>query len=271
MIAPDQTGLVAHFSTLLFNLGTNIDDANNHRENGTFFQRYVVTIDEVKRIELEAAFYPASKERNARFELLDTSEPERVAIFAGKTDHCLYELLLEHKQGRLPADIRMIISNHADLWEVANHFDIPFVHTPKSNGNTIGMEQVQLDLLAHTGVRLILLARYMQILSPEFVARYPERIINVHHASLPAFPGKDPYQQAHDHGVRMIGATAHFVTADLDQGPIIAQASCPCDHSDTVASLRAKGRENERKALVQAARAALEGRLFVKGRRVIQL
>jgi formyltetrahydrofolate deformylase len=193
-----------------------------------------------------------------------SDQKKRAVIFVSKYDHCLYDLLLRHKSGELNCDIAAIVSNHEDLRYVAETFDREFYCLPQD-------EKKQLALLKAKKTDLIILARYMQILSPAFIKAYPQKIINIHHSFLPAFKGARPYHQAYQHGVKIIGATAHFATADLDQGPIIQQNVAQISHRDTVDDLITKGRDLERQVLSAAVRYFLNDRLFVCGNRTIIL
>jgi formyltetrahydrofolate deformylase len=167
------------------------------------------------------------------------------------------------RAGELPCEIAMIISNHPEAEVIAEHFDIPFFHRPVTKGTKARQEQEVSELLYEAGIELIVLARYMQILSPDFVERFPTRIINIHHSFLPAFVGASPYRQAHEKGVKLIGATSHYVTADLDQGPIIEQETVRCTHRDSVEDLVRKGRDLEKRVLASALRCHLEDRIMV--------
>ena len=193
-----------------------------------------------------------------------SDQKKRTAIFVSKYDHCLYDLLLRNKNGELNCDIAAVISNHEDLRYAAEAFGKEFYYLP-------GAEKKQIALLKAKNVDLIILARYMQILSPAFIRAYPQQIINIHHSFLPAFKGAKPYHQAYQRGVKIIGATAHFATAELDQGPIIQQNVVQISHRDTVEDLITKGRDLERQVLAEAVRHYLNDRLFVCGRRTIVL
>ncbi|HEU0034236.1 MAG TPA: formyltetrahydrofolate deformylase [Kofleriaceae bacterium] len=187
----------------------------------------------------------------------------RIALFASKQEHCLYDLLIRHRAGELPCQIAMVISNHEDAGPIARHFGVPFHHLPVTPDTKAAQEAEAAALIDAAGVDLIVLARYMQILSPAFVARYPLRIINIHHSFLPAFVGANPYRQAHHKGVKMIGATSHYVTAELDQGPIIEQSTVRCAHRDSVEDLVRKGRDLEKNVLAAAVRWHLDDRILV--------
>jgi formyltetrahydrofolate deformylase len=192
-----------------------------------------------------------------------------VAVFASKAPHCLYDLLLAHQLGELGGDLVMVISNHDALRSVAGHFGVPFQHVPVDNRDKRAAEGTQQNLLADARVDLVVLARYMQILSPAFVAQWPSRIINIHHSFLPAFVGAKPYHQAKARGVKVIGATAHYVTSELDQGPIIEQDVCRVSHRDGVEEIVRKGGELERRVLTHAVRMHLERRVLVSENRTI--
>ena len=269
----DRTGLVAALSDFVFRNGGNILDADQHadRETGLFFMRLAWDLGSFRlaRAEIAAALADLALRFELRWDLSYSDERTRVAIFASKTPHCLYDLLLSHQLGELRGDLALVIANHPDLAPVAGHFGIPFVHLPVHPRDKPAAEAEQLRLLDAHGVGLVVLARYMQILSPGFVARWPGRIINIHHSFLPAFVGSKPYHQAKERGVKVIGATAHYVTSDLDQGPIIEQDVCRVSHRDDVEHLVQKGRELERQVLTRAVRSHLGRRVLVSDNRTI--
>jgi formyltetrahydrofolate deformylase len=269
----DRTGLVATLSDFVFRNQGNILDADQHadRETGLFSMRLVWDLANFK---LERAAIAAALEQMAQpFELswaiTYSDERPRVAIFASKLPHCLYDLLLSHQLGELGGDLGVVISNHVDLAPVAGHFGVPFVHVPVDPRDKPAAEAAQQRLLDEQRIDLVVLARYMQILSPGFVQRWPGRIINIHHSFLPAFVGARPYHQAKERGVKVIGATAHYVTSELDQGPIIEQDVCRVSHRDDVEDLVQKGRELERQVLTRAVRSHLERRVLISGNRTI--
>jgi formyltetrahydrofolate deformylase len=269
----DRTGLVAALSEFVFRNGGNIVDADQHadRETGLFFMRLRFDLDGFKLA--PGGIRAAMSDLGARFDLaweLTTSEVRpRVAVLASKTPHCLYDLLLSHQLGELGGDLVAVVSNHDLLRPVAGHFGVRFEHVPVDPDDKAAAEAAHERLFAELGVDLVVLARYMQILSPEFVARRPGRIINIHHSFLPAFVGARPYHQAAARGVKVIGATAHYVTAELDQGPIIEQDVCRVSHRDDVEGMVQKGRELERQVLTRAVRLHLERRVLVSGNRTI--
>jgi len=269
----DRTGLVAALSEFVFANGGNILDADQHAEveTGLFFMRLRWDLGAFKlsRAEIDGAMRALAARFDLEWELTYSDVRPRVAVFASKAPHCLYDLLLAHQLGELRGDLALVISNHALLQPVAGHFGIRFEHVPVDAGDRAVAEVAQERLLAESGVDLVVLARYMQILSPGFVARWPSRIINIHHSFLPAFVGAKPYHQAKARGVKVIGATAHYVTSELDQGPIIEQDVCRVSHRDDVDELLRKGGELERRVLTHAVRMHLERRVLVSGNRTI--
>jgi formyltetrahydrofolate deformylase len=264
---PDQKGIVAAVAQALFAHGANIIDSDQHTDPiaAMFFQRiyFDMSTSSADRDELEEALGEVSQRFDMRFKLVLGSHIPRVAIFCSKQEHCLYDLLIRYRAGELPCHIAMVISNHPTLEQVAKHFDVPFFHAPITPATKAEQEALTLALLQREQVELVILARYMQILSPEFVARYPSRIINIHHSFLPAFIGANPYRQAYERGVKLIGATSHYVTSELDQGPIIEQAVVRCSHRDHVEELVRKGKDLEKRALARAVRLHLQDRILV--------
>jgi formyltetrahydrofolate deformylase len=269
----DRTGLVAALSEFVFRNGGNIIDADQHadRESGLFFMRLRWDLAGFKlaRADIAAALDELAARFELAFELTYSDVRPRVAVFASKAPHCLYDLLLAHQLGELGGDLVAVVSNHDVLRPVAGHFGVRYEHLPVEAGAKAAAEAAQQRLLEELGVDLVVLARYMQILSPELVARWPHRIINIHHSFLPAFVGAKPYHQAQERGVKVIGATAHYVTSELDQGPIIEQDVCRVSHRDDVGDLIQKGRELERQVLTRAVRSHLERRVLVTGKRTI--
>jgi formyltetrahydrofolate deformylase len=269
----DRTGLVAGLSEFVFRNGGNILDADQHAEveTGLFFMRLRWDLGsfQLSRAEIASALQALAARFDLAWELTYSDVRPRVALFASKAPHCLYDLLLAHQLGELRGDLALVISNHELLRSVAGHFGVRFEHVPVDAGDKAAAEATQERLLAEAGVDLVVLARYMQILSPGFVARWPSRIINIHHSFLPAFVGAKPYHQAKARGVKVIGATAHYVTSELDQGPIIEQDVCRVTHRDDVEELLRKGGELERRVLTHAVRMHLERRVLVSGNRTI--
>jgi len=269
----DRTGLVAALSDFVFRHNGNILDADQHaeRDSGQFFMR--LSFD-LSRFELDQettrkAMEVLAKRFDLTWELSIDERRPRVAVFVSKTPHCLYDLLLCQQLGELGGEIAAVVSNHADLADVCRHFDVSFHHIPVDPANKPAAEAQQLVLLERLGVDLVVLARYMQILSPDFLARRAGPVINIHHSFLPAFVGARPYHQAKERGVKVIGATAHYVTSELDQGPIIQQDVCQVSHRDEVEDLVRKGRELERQVLTRAVRLDLERRVLIHQNRTI--
>jgi formyltetrahydrofolate deformylase len=271
----DRTGLVAALSHFVFQHGGNIMDADQHAEHaddgGQFFMRLVwdITGFRMDRDGILQAISDLARQFELTWQLSYSDLRPRVAVFASKTPHCLYDLLLRQQLAELKGDIVAVVSNHQDLAGVAGHFGVPFHHLPIAAGDRSSGEADQERLLASLGADLVVLARYMQILSPGFVGRWQGRIINIHHSFLPAFIGARPYHQAKQRGVKIIGATAHYVTSELDQGPIIEQDVTRVSHRDEVDDLVRKGRDLERQVLSRAVKAHLDRRVLVSGNRTI--
>jgi len=269
----DRTGLVAALSDFVFRNGGNILDADQHAEveTGLFFMRLVWDLGTFKldRAGIDAGLEDLQRRFDLTFELTYSDRRPRVAVFASKAPHCLYDLLLSHQLGELHGDLALVVSNHAELQPIAGHFGVPYHHIPVDPENKATAEAAQQRLLDEQRIDVVVLARYMQVLSPAFVARWPGRIINIHHSFLPAFVGARPYHQAKARGVKVIGATAHYVTSELDQGPIIDQDVCRVSHRDEVDDLAQKGRELERQVLTRAVRLHLDRRVLVSERRTI--
>jgi formyltetrahydrofolate deformylase len=269
----DRTGLVAALSDFVFRHGGNIVDADQHsdHDSGVFFMRLTWDVAgfALDRPTIAAAVDVLAKRYELRYELTYSDERPRVAVFATKLPHCLLDLLLSHQLGELGGDIVAVVSNHEDLRPLVAHFEIPFHLLPVEPGRKAEAEAAQQRLLEELGVSVVVLARYMQILSPEFVGRWPGRIINIHHSFLPAFVGARPYHQAKERGVKLIGATAHYVTSELDQGPIIEQDVARVSHKDDVEAMVRKGRDLERQTLGRAVRLHLDRRVLIEGNRTI--
>jgi formyltetrahydrofolate deformylase len=269
----DRTGLVAALSEFVFQYGGNILDADQHAEveTGMFFMRLVWDLAAFKlaRPQIQSALEMLATRFDLAWELTYSDVRPRVAVFASRSPHCLYDLLLAHQLGELGGDLVAVVSNHEDLRPVAGHFGVRYDHIPVDPADRRRAEAAAEDLLGELKVDLVVLARYMQILSPELVSRWPSRIINIHHSFLPAFVGAKPYHQAKQRGVKVIGATAHYVTSELDQGPIIEQDVVRVSHRDDVDEMVRKGGELERRVLTRAVRLHLERRVLVSGNRTI--
>ncbi|HVP30076.1 MAG TPA: formyltetrahydrofolate deformylase [Myxococcota bacterium] len=270
---PDRRGLVAALAQVLYGHGANILESAQHidGEAGLFFQRIRFDLSELltDRVGLEAGVREVAGRFSMRWQIHYASQRKRVAIFVSRYDHCLWDLLLRHEAGEMPCDVPLVVSNHPDLAHVAEQFRIPFHVFPIRPETKRAQEEKELALLGEQRIELVVLARYMQVLSAEFVARLPGRIINIHHSFLPAFMGGKPYHQAHARGVKLIGATAHYATTDLDEGPIIEQDVMRVFHRDSVADLVRKGRDVEKTVLARAVRWHLEDRILVYGNRTV--
>jgi formyltetrahydrofolate deformylase len=270
---PDRKGLVAALSRLLYDHGANILEAEQHADaaGAMFFQRIRFDAREldIARPELEDLLRIECGRYGMRWRISYGDRPKRVAIFVSRFEHCLYDLLLRHRLGELDCELALVVSNHAELESVAAQFGVPYHVFQMTAETKRDQEEKELALLAQARVDLVVLARYMQVLSDRFVGQYPERIINIHHSFLPAFSGGRPYHQALERGVKLIGATAHYATGELDEGPIIAQEVVACSHRDTVEDLVRKGRDVERLALARAVRAHLEDRIVVHANRTV--
>ena len=264
---PDRKGLVAALAQLLYGHGANILDADQHTDPvaGQFFQRIKFDMSELHtdRRSLETAIGEVAERFSMSWRLCDRSHRYRTALFVSKYDHCLFDLLLRHRSGELATDIPLIISNHPDLEPVARQFDIPFHHVPINKENKAAQEAHTLELLKGANVDLVVLARYMQILTDDFLNAFTGDVINIHHSFLPAFMGSKPYHRAFERGVKLIGATAHYATAELDEGPIIEQDVVRCSHRDSVNDLIRKGRDLEKVVLARAVRWHLDERVLV--------
>jgi formyltetrahydrofolate deformylase len=270
----DRTGIVAAVGSVLSGHGANIvslDQYSDNPQGGAFFQRTVFSLDNLKAAlpDIENDL----KTRLARgfgleFTLRDMSVPKRVAIFASKSDHCLLDLLWRQRRGQLPVTVSMVISNHPDTAEEVRGFGIPFFHVPSMGPDKSAAEAEHLRLL-RGNVDFIVLARYMQILSGDFLEKVGVPIINIHHSFLPAFIGAGPYAAAKERGVKLVGATAHYVTEDLDEGPIIEQDVVRVTHADTVADLQRRGTDVERTVLSRAVLWHSEDRVIRNGNHTI--
>jgi formyltetrahydrofolate deformylase len=264
---PDRKGLVAALAQLLYGHGANILDSDQHTDPvaGQFFQRIKFDLSELHtdRTSLDAAIAEVAARFSMNWRLSNGRHRSKTAIFVSKYDHCLYDLLLRQRAGELSTDIAMVISNHPDLEPVADQFEVPFHHLPVTKDTKPAQEAAALELLRAADVDLVVLARYMQSLTDAFLKAYEGQVINIHHSFLPAFMGSKPYHRAFERGVKLIGATAHYATADLDEGPIIEQDVVRCSHRDSVEDLVRKGRDLEKVVLARAVRWHLDDRILV--------
>ena len=270
---PDQTGLVARVAGWIFQRQGNILHADQHRdmEAGVFFQRIEwELVSGVSAGTEEKAFLEfAQGELKMQARIADSIHRPRVAIFVSKADHCFHDLVLRWRAGDFPCEIVAVVSNHLDLAPVANSYGLAFHHFPVSQESKKIVESQHLLLLNELKVELVVLARYMQVLSGEFLEKFGRPVINIHHSFLPAFAGGRPYHQAHARGVKLIGATAHYATRDLDEGPIIHQDVVRVTHRHGVEDLVRKGRELEKMVLAQAVHWHLENRVLVYGNKTV--
>jgi formyltetrahydrofolate deformylase len=269
----DRKGIVAALAQVLYGHGANILGADQYTdtEAGQFFQRIRFDSAEIHsdRTAVERAVREVADRLELTYRLEYDERPKNVAIFVSRYGHCLHDLLWRHRLGELACAIRVIVSNHPDMEDVARQFDIAFSHVPVKADDKQRAEAEQMALMDERQIDLIVFARYMQIVSADFVRRYPARIINIHHSFLPAFVGQKPYHQAHQRGVKLIGATAHYATADLDEGPIIEQDVARISHRDEVEDLVRKGRDLEKVVLARAVRLHLEDRILVYGNKTV--
>ena len=270
---PDQKGLVATMAEWVYRHDGNIVHADQHTDasESVFFQRIEFELEgfDLDHAEIVPALSPLLERFAMRCDVRFSDERPKVAVLVSKQAHCMYDLLARWRMGELEAEIPLVISNHPDHADVAAHFDVEFAHLPVTPESRIEQESAMLALLVEHDIDLVVLARYMQVLSAGFVAKYPNRIINIHHSFLPAFAGGRPYHQAHDRGVKLIGVTAHYATAELDEGPIIEQDVARVTHRDSVEDLVRKGRDLEMIVLARAVRAHLAHRVLVYGRKTV--
>lgn len=270
---PDRRGLVAAVSDFIYRNNGNIIHADQHtdQEEGVFLQRVEWELEGfgIPRQDIADAFRPIADRFEMTWDLRFSDYVPRIAIFVSKMEHCLYDLLWRQRTGEFQAEIPLVLSNHPDLQPVAESFGVDYRCYPMTSETKAAQEKRILEKLEEQRIDLVVLARYMQILSPELVNRYPNRIINIHHSFLPAFAGARPYQQAHERGVKIIGATAHYVTQVLDQGPIIEQDVARVSHRDSVADLIRKGRDLEKVVLARAVNLHLRNGILVYGNKTV--
>ncbi|WP_315791706.1 formyltetrahydrofolate deformylase [Fischerella sp. JS2] len=269
---PEQQGLVAKFANFIYANGGNIIHADQHTDfaAGLFLTRleWQLTGFNLSREFIAPAFNVIAQPLNAKWELHFSDTVPRIAIWVSKQDHCLFDIIWRRRAKEFTAEIPLIISNHLQLQEVAEQFGIDYHHICVNQDNKLEQEAKQLELLHQYKINLVVLAKYMQILSADFIAKFPQ-VINIHHSFLPAFVGANPYHKAFERGVKIIGATAHYVTSDLDAGPIIEQDVVRVSHRDEVADLIRKGKDLERIVLARAVRSHLQNRVLVYGNRTV--
>jgi len=270
---PDQKGIVAGISNFISKHNGNILDAAQYSvqpENMLFMRvEWDMTGFTIAREDLGEAIGPLVKKFKMRWRLHFSDYMPKMAIFVSKQVYCFHDLILRHQMNEFRAEIPLVMSNHLDMKPLADHFGLPYRHYPITSENKAEQEKKEIAEMEKEGIDLIVLARYMQILSSEFVERYHGRIINIHHSFLPAFAGGSPYEQAYDRGVKIIGATSHYVTEVLDEGPIISQDVIKITHKDSVDTMKLKGKDLERNVLAKAVRLHLEHRILVYGSKTI--
>ncbi len=268
---PDRRGIVHAVSGFLLEHGGNIEEAAqyNDHDTGLFFMRVQFACDSLDDAALRARLAPFAEPFGMQWQLHTTSQPMRTVIMVSKEGHCLNDLLFRWKSGLLPLDIRAIVSNHREFYQLAASYNVPFHHIPVTAATKPQAEAKQYEIIEAEGAELVVLARYMQILSNDLCRELSGRAINIHHSFLPSFKGAKPYYQAHDRGVKLIGATAHYVTADLDEGPIIEQDVARVDHSRTVEDLTAQGRDTESQVLARAVKWHSEHRVLLNGHKTV--
>ncbi len=269
---PDRPGLVYAVSAYIVQNSGNILESQQFgdEKNGLFFIRLVFVVSAETTLDaLREAFTPVGQAYDMSWQLHDARTPTRTMLMVSREAHCLNDLLFRYRTGALPIDQPLVVSNHPHLESVAESYGVPFHHLPVTPATRSAQEAAVLALAAEHEVELVVLARYMQVVSAEFCAAFAGRLINIHHSFLPAFSGARPYQQAHERGVKLIGATAHYVTPALDEGPIIEQDVERVDHSMTVARLAAVGRDVECRVLAKAVGYQVAHRVFVNGERTV--
>lgn len=272
---PDKKGITATVTNFVYKNRGNILHADQHidEETNTFFMRLEWSLKgfSIPQEKIGRAFTPIAKKFLMKWDVCFSDCRPRAAVFVSKHLHCLYDLLLRHRSGQLPCEIACIISNHENARPVAQEFGINFHHFPITPRNKSAQEKQELAVLKKERAELVILARYHQILTPQFVNRFQNKIINIHHSFLPAFAGKNPYQQAFTKGVKIIGATSHYVTRDLDQGPIIEQDTVRVSHRDTLPDLVRKGEDLEKIVLSRAVLWHLERKVLSYGNKTVVL
>lgn len=273
IVCQDRPGVVSSISNFVFQHRGNIVDSDQHTdlETNIFFMRIEWELENFKlsRKELQKKIETIAKKFQMEWKLFFKDVPGRLAIFVSKYEHCLYDLLVRYRAKEIEAEIPLIVSNHPDLKKVAEHFKIPFYEIPIRSDHKLEDERKQIRLLQKNKIDLIVLARYMQVLSADFVNCYPNQIINIHHSFLPAFIGAKPYHRAYARGVKIIGATSHYVTDEVDEGPIIEQCVSRVSHRDRIEDLIRKGRDQEKVALAYAVRMHLEHRILTYGNKTV--
>jgi len=270
---PDARGLIAEATTFVRDHGGNILEADQHTDptQNRFFMRLEIDPGQfdLDQDAFARAWAPVATKFNMDWRLASGEQCKRLALLAGPQTHCVSDILYRVWSGEIDAEIACVISNHESAGDIASSLGCSFTHLPVAPGQEAEQERAVRGVLDESGVDVVVLARYMRVLSPEFVAAYPNRIINIHHSFLPAFVGAKPYHQAFERGVKLIGATSHYVTDSLDEGPIIAQQTAGVSHRDTIDDLIRKGRDLERVVLGEAVRLHVEDRVIVEGNKTV--
>jgi formyltetrahydrofolate deformylase len=268
---PDRPGIVHAVSGFLLERGGNIEEAAQYNDHGTglFFMRVQFACDQLTFEDLKTQLNTFADPFKMTWKLHATTQPMRTVILVSKEGHCLNDLLFRWKSGLLPLEIAAIISNHREFYQLAASYNVPFHHMPVTGATKAQVEERQFEIIEAECAELVVLARYMQILSNDMCRKLAGRAINIHHSFLPSFKGAKPYYQAHDRGVKLIGATAHYVTADLDEGPIIEQDVARVDHSAAVDDLTAQGRDTESQVLARAVKWHSEHRVLINGHKTV--
>ncbi|WP_353139903.1 formyltetrahydrofolate deformylase [Limnohabitans sp.] len=268
---PDRQGIVHAVSGFLLERKGNIEEAAQYNDHATglFFMRVQFACDAVGQDTLRTQLATFADSFGMKWSLHDTTQPMRTVLMVSKEGHCLNDLLFRVKSGLLPLDIRAIVSNHREFYQLAASYNVPFHHIPVTATTKAQAEAKAFEVIEAEGAELVVLARYMQILSDDLCKKLSGRAINIHHSFLPSFKGAKPYYQAHDRGVKLIGATAHYVTADLDEGPIIEQDVARVDHSKTVEDFTAQGRDTESQVLARAVKWHSEHRVLLNGHKTV--
>lgn len=270
---PDQKGITAAVSNFIFKNNGNIEHADQHidEQTNTFFMRIEWALNNFKiaKNDITQKFFPLAEKFKMSWSLHFNNETPRVAIFTSRSMHCLYDLLLRHREEQLRCNVALIIGSHTSAKKIAADFGIKFYEFTVNKKNKPEIEKKQVALLKKEKIDLIILARYTQILTAQFVREFPNRIINIHHSFLPAFIGQDPYGQAYRRGVKIIGATSHYVTEELDAGPIIEQDTVRINHRDSLADLKIKGQDLEKVVLSRAVRWHLERKVLTYNNKTV--
>lgn len=264
-------GIVHAVSGFLLQNGGNIEEAAqyNDHDTGLFFMRVQFACSQLTQEELKIHLEAFAAPFGMKWKLHSTEATMRTVIMVSRDGHCLNDLLFRWKSGMVPLDVRAIISNHRDFYQLAASYNVPFHHIPVTAATKGQAEAKQIEIIEAEGAELVVLARYMQVLSNDMCVRLSGRAINIHHSMLPSFKGAKPYYQAHERGVKVIGATAHYVTADLDEGPIIEQDVTRVDHKDTVEHLTARGKDTESRVLARAVKWHSEHRVLLNGHKTV--